>query len=57
MYTDEQDMLPPVNRLILNLVVEYRSVPPSNYSLFTLDIPLDQFAIQVVRVGLALMEL
>lgn len=31
--------------LVLDLVVEHRSVVPSHYGFLTLDIPLDQFSV------------
>jgi hypothetical protein len=43
--------------LVLDLVVKHRSIISSNHRLFTPDIPLDQFPIQIISVRLALMQL
>lgn len=53
MHTDEEDC--DSTKLILDLVVKHRGIVTSNHRLLTPDIPLDQFAIQVVSVSLTLM--
>jgi hypothetical protein len=56
MHTMKEDYIDPV-RLILDLVIEHRSIISSYYSLFTLDIPLDQLTLKVISMCFALMKL